>query len=161
MEPKRPDATGIALLQALHVLHEMENYEIRALENDMEWRNINPVEGYPWGLFKTTLLKATKNRQDLKDWSPHQFADHKECHHCNGEGKNPIPTDSPRYREYLADHQRTEELIANGTYERTSLDTPFNDGDPLWSHCSPCQGSGVLTKFDQVWETKNPRKKQA
>lgn len=32
----------------------------------------------------------------------------------------------------------------------TSLDHPFYDGDPLYSHCTPCQGSGILTELDQV-----------
>lgn len=146
-DPVRPDETGMALLQSRHVLNEHENSELHLLQWEME-RKGAPVHYYAWGLFKSTLLKVMKDRQDLKDWSPEVFVGDQDCHHCNRKGKTPVPQDSPAYREHLADHLRTEELIASGQFERTSLDTPFNDGDPLYFHCTPCQGSGILTKLD-------------
>jgi len=161
-EPKKPDKTGIALLQARHVLNEMENMQIRAMEMDKDsWKNVNPVEGYPWGLFKTTLLKAMKDREDLKEWSPHVFHGDKVCHHCEGRGMNPIPHDHPQYLERVDESAKTEEAIAKGEQERGYFDNPFKMGDPLFWHCSPCQGSGVLTKFDQVWEDKHPEYRKA
>lgn len=150
---RRPDKIGIALLQSLHILREMENKIVLAIgggRNVQESLDMNPHHYYAWGLFKKTLLEATKNRPDLKAWSPELFRGDIECTHCQGKGKLDIPQDSPRYREYLADDQETQRRIASGEIERTSLDHPFYDGDPLYSHCTPCQGSGILTELDQV-----------
>lgn len=138
----RPDKTGIALLQALHILREIENHQVLAIgggASNQEALNMNPHHPYAWGLFKKTLLEATKDRKDLKKWSPELFRGDMECPHCKGEGKNEIPHDHPTYKEHLLD------TLADPEWYGT-----FNDGDPLWWHCTPCQGSGILTELDQV-----------
>lgn len=130
----RPDKLGVVLMQARHVLNEMENVMLNEANGDY----VNPVHPYAWGLFKTTLLKYMKNLQDLKDWSPDLFKNDKVCHHCNGEGRNPVPHDHVTYKIAV---------------EEGFLDPgDFKHGDPLWWHCSPCQGSGVLTILDQKRE---------
>ena len=139
----RPDRDGITLLQSLHVLREMEDMEIRRLEYGYPDREVNPLHPMAWGLFKASLLKSTKNREDLKKWSPELFEGDKVCRHCNGEGKNDIPKDSPQYIEYVEDAVKDPDFYKD-----------FKMGDPLWSHCSPCQGSGILTKLDQYYDEK-------
>lgn len=136
----RPDKTGVALLQALHVLNEWEDQQIRKMEYGQE-KDQPPVHPYAWGLFKTTLLKAVKNREDLKKWSADTFEGQEKCPHCNGEGKTVIPQDSQRYRDMVADEL---EWSKEPDYKPF-----FVDGDELFSHCTPCQGSGILTKLDK------------
>jgi len=130
----RPDKTSIALLQARHVLNEWENKQILSLEYGNEI--YNPVHDYAWGLFKTTLLKALKDREDLHLWSPDLFQDDISCIHCQGNGKNTIDKNSSHYKEAV-------------------LDSFIQFGDELFSHCSPCQGSGILTLLDQKLNEKN------
>ena len=133
MEQKRPDITGVALLQGLVVLRDAEQKQIQALERDRDLDS--PVHPYAWGLFKTTLLKATKDRQDLKDWSPELFKDHITCPKCNGEGRTECSKTDPNYLEQVADGD-------------------IKDGDELFYFCSPCQGSGIWTAYDIKFKEK-------
>lgn len=152
---QRPDQIGITLLQSLHVLNEMENIELRALEYKTDWEN--PLHPMAWGLFKTCLLKSTKNRDDLKRWSPELFHGYQTCHHCNGQGKNDIPVGSERYLKHLQDNEFWKKVRAENNEPDDPVFDSFKDGDPLWSHCSPCQGSGVLTKLDLAYEKRRDR----
>lgn len=150
---KRPDNIGAALLQAHHVLMEWERQQLERLKVGFELQS-PPVHYYAWGLFKKTIIKAV-DQQELKDWSNGGHPFHMTCKHCEGEGRKPIPHDHEQYLEHLNDSIKTEDRIAKGEQERGYFDTPFKMGDPLWWHCTPCQGSGFQTTLDLLLEERN------
>lgn len=134
-EGTKPDDTGAALLQAKHLLNEAQNITKEAIEHGYA-PGISHLVGnkyllikihyYAWGLFKNSILKATKDREDLKAWSPRTFAHDQVCEACSGKGKLEYPIDGPEYKEVFED---------------------FGDitwGTPIWKVCQTCNGVGIL-----------------
>lgn len=131
----------VALLQARHVLNEAEqnlkspgNQEVDELGNI-----VIRVHPYAWGLFKTTILKALRGREDLRRRNPHLFVDDTPCPYCDGSGYHPIPVGSARYLDHFDGNDKADDW-----------------GKDLWSFCSPCQGSGIFTKLNREWEEAHP-----
>lgn len=138
-DSKKPDAVGIALLQARSLFNSLDDItdEVHKLGvdtgdsalQDHKYRVLK-AHYYSFGLFWVTLLKALKNRDDLKAWSPELFEHDVECPNCEGEGKIPYKVGSPEYDEAF------------------NAITDFGDsheyGSPIFKHCSPCQGVGYV-----------------
>lgn len=145
MERNRPDATGIALLQARHMFNEMEDVTDEVVKLGMDggvshvqnhkYRFLK-VHYYSFGLFWMTLFRTLKNRQDLKKWSPELFALDEKCLDCDGLGKLPIKPGTPEYDKSFEDFKEP-------LYE---FDEPMKYGAEISNVCSPCQGIGLIYK---------------
>lgn len=88
-----------------------------------------------WGIFESTLLKAFKDREDLRTRNPELVAEEKTCAHCNGAGDFPYS------------QEENAKMIAENN-KGLDIDDPFYcSPDGKWSkHCSPCQGTGITLK---------------
>lgn len=144
---ERPDETGSALLQARHLYNHLEDVTAEVTKlgmdggvsylQDTKYRFLK-VHYYAWGLFWSSLLKAMKNRDDLKTWSPSMFAHDVECAKCKGLGKIPYVVGSPVYEEAYKDSKEHAERFG---------DPVLTYGTEIAAFCSPCQGVGFI--FDR------------
>src|SRR5689334_8820638 len=57
------------------------------------------VNRFAWGYFETTLLKALKDRPDLRKRNPDLFKDEVVCDLCEGAGGFPYIPGTPEYNE--------------------------------------------------------------
>lgn len=139
---QRPDDTGSALLQARHLYNNLEDVTDELIAKGMDggvsyiqdskYRFLK-VHYYAYGLFWSCLLRALKNRTDLKEWSPDMFQFDETCVKCAGLGKIPYVPGTPVYEEAFKDS--VEHAARFG-------DEPMKYGQEIAAFCSPCQGVG-------------------
>ena len=135
----KPDDTGACLLNSRQILKEYENITDQvkkagvdlgeSMLSDSKYLAIK-VHYYVWWQFLGSLLKATKNRQDLKDWSPDLFEYDETCADCKGEGRFPYTPGTPEYDK---------------AFEEWKFDGD-EYGMPMALGCKPCQGLGFVYK---------------
>ena len=138
---ERPDEVGSALIQARHLYNSLEDVTDQVIASgvdggvsyiqDSKYRFLK-VHYYAYGLFWSCLLKAFKNRDDLKEWSPELFQFDETCTKCQGLGKIVLPVGSP---EYDAAYEQWKEPFGDD-------EKPLEYGKELAQFCSPCQGVG-------------------
>lgn len=144
----KPNKEGLALLQAKHFYDEIEISDVEdgggfTVGKDTITIKVNRLA---WGYFEQTLLKALKDREDLREWSPNLF-NMKKHEACNGLGKFPYATGTKEYDDIY--------------YEHAEMDKEFGDPVPPYGveiakFCSECQGTGYELKTQP--ELKEPRK---
>lgn len=93
------------------------------------------VNRMAWGLFEATILKAMKERQDLRERNPDLVEDDVECPECKGVGK--FPYVGEEYDKALADWNEGKEPTDQFYCK---------PGSEIAKFCSPCQGSGIVLK---------------
>lgn len=141
-EQKRPDQSGIALLQARHLYNDARIVAVEhgggyTIGKDTLTIKVNRLA---WGYFEQSILNVLKERQDLRDWAPELVQGDQPCPSgCGGKGyREVLPGTEEHETLYKFFYQRVE-----GTeYEE---DAPPKD-KPINLFCKNCQGTGLVLK---------------
>jgi hypothetical protein len=136
---RRPNRTDAAILQARHayndatILKVIDGGGYTVGSDDI----VIKMNRYAWGLFETTILKAMKERQDLRERNPELVSMDKPCPSCGGEGCH----------THFEGSQKHEELyrLFYVTGGKVDDDAPPKS-EPILQHCTPCQGTGSVLK---------------
>lgn len=137
---KKPDNTEIALLQARHLYNDTKIIKVVRGGGFTVGKDtlIIEVNRMAWGLFEQSVLRAMKERNDLRTWSPELVKDDQECAECKGVGKFPYSG------------EEREKAVANWNNGLDPNDSMYIKSDEeISKFCSPCQGTGLVLKVQE------------
>lgn len=139
---KRINETDIAILQAKHLYDDAKILAVVrgggvTIGKDTLTIQVNRMA---WGLFEQSILRAMKDRQDLRDRNPELVINEKQCELCAGNGRFDLVPGTKEYDEaydifYKYDGQLEDGAAAYGSH--------------LHRFCSPCQGTGLVLKAQE------------
>lgn len=105
------------------------------------------VNQLAWGYFEQALLKAIKERTDLKERNPELVRNMQQCPKCGGGGYFPIEVGSPEYEEWFKSEKESYDLHKeNGTLWEHEEAPVY--GTKVSRPCSAggCQTTGIILK---------------
>lgn len=126
-----------ALLQARHAYNDAKIIEITEPTGFTMGSQdvIIKMNRMAFGLFEQTILKAFKERQDLRDRNPDLVEMDKECEACKGAGK--FPFEGEELKKQIADWN---EGMDPSDYFYLQPDAQ------IATPCRPCQNTGIVLK---------------
>lgn len=140
MTLRRPNKDEAALLQARHLYNDAKIEKVidgggfTIGKDDV----VIKVNRMAWGLFEATILKAFKQNEYLRQWSPDLVSEDKPCEKCNGVGGFPLTPGTKEYDDAYNDFYMFDGKLEEGA--------PPKEGWECSIFCSPCQGTGFVLK---------------
>lgn len=134
---KKINRTDAAILQAKHFY---DNAKITKVISGGGWTVgsdtlVIEANRMAWGLFESTILKAMRDREDLRERNPELVINEKICAECYGQGKFPYVGEA--YDKALADWNEGKDPTDQFYCQ---------PGEEIAKFCSPCQGTGLVLK---------------
>lgn len=139
-----PNKDETALIQARHMYNEAVVEKIIDGGGYTQGSDdlIIRVNRMSWGLFESTILKAYKENQYLRDHNPELVENDEKCVECKGVGGFPYSG------------EENEKQIAEWNDGMDENDNFYvKAGSVISKFCSPCQGTGIVLKPSGPYET--------